>query len=277
MPMDKKLREKLSAARENHEYHAPYGGEYGYYDAVRKGDVILLRKKHLAVPIHEAKGLGTLSGNGVRNILYHVIISIALISRYCIEDGMEPEVAYSLSDLYIQRADGCKTKEEIADLHREMTLDFASRMRVIQKKQIYSRHVIVCMEYIYENLNEKITLRELAGLTRLHENYLSQLFKKETGKTVMQYVQEKKLEQAEYRLKHTEDSILEIANDLNFSSQSYFIQVFKRKNGRTPREYREHYFRKNLENDIGIFERWDEKPEGNHDKGMEIQKACRQS
>lgn len=255
MPMDKKLWEKLSAARELHDYHAPYGGEYGYYDAVRKGDVKLLRKTYIATPIYEAEGLGVLSANEVRNILYHVIISIAFISRYCIEDGMEPEVAYSLSDLYIQRADGCKTKEEIGDLHREMTLDFASRMRMLQKKQVYSKHVIICMEYIYENLNEKIALSDLAKRTRLHENYLSQLFKKETGKTVMQYIQEKKLEQAEHRLKHTEESVLEIANDLNFSSQSYFIQVFKRKNGRTPREYREHYFRKNLKNDIRLPEK----------------------
>lgn len=254
MPMDEKLREKLSEARQLHDYHAPYGGEYGYYDAVRKGDVKLLHKKYLAKPIYEAEGLGVLSPSEVRNILYHTIISIALVSRYCIEDGMEPEVAYSLSDLYIQRADGCKTKEEIGDLHREMTLDFASRMRMLQKKQVYSKHVVICMEYIYENLNEKISLSDLAGLTRLHENYLSQLFKKETGKTVVQYIHEKKLEQAEYRLKHTEESVLEIANDLNFSSQSYFIQVFKRKNGKTPREYREYYFRKNLKNDIRIEE-----------------------
>lgn len=250
MPMDKKLREKLSAAREMHTCHAPYGGEYGYYDAVRKGDVKLLSREYVSRPIYEAEGLGVLSPNEVRNTLYHVVIAIAMTSRYCIEGGMEPEMAYSLSDLYIQRADGCKTKEEIGDLHREMTLDFASRMRMLQKKQVYSRHVIVCMEYIYQNLNEKIALGDLAKLTRLHENYLSQLFKKETGKTIMQYIQEKKLEQAEYRLKHTEESVLEIANDLNFSSQSYFIQVFKRKNGRTPREYREYYFRKNLKNDI---------------------------
>lgn len=258
MPMDDKLQKKLDAAREQHTYHAPYGGEYGYYDAVRKGDVKLLRKLYTTKPIYEAEGLGELSSNAVRNILYHTVISIALVSRYCIEDGMEPEEAYSLSDLYIQRADGCKSKEEIGELHREMTLDFASRMRMLQKKQVYSKHVIVCMEYVYKNLNEKITLSDLAGLTRLHENYLSQLFKKETGKTIMQYIQEKKLEQAERRLKHTEESVLEIANDLNFSSQSYFIQVFKRKNGRTPREYREYYFRKNLRNDIRMPEKQDE-------------------
>lgn len=250
MAMEKQLREKLFAAREMQNYHAPYEREYGYYDAVQKGDIQTLREQFLFKPIYEKEGLGVLSENQVRNILYHVIISIAMVSRYCIEGGMDAETAYSLSDLYIQRADLCKSMEELGNLHREMTLDFASRMRKMQKEKVYSRHVVVCMEYIYEHLHEKISMKELARETKLHENYLSHLFKKEMGVTIVQYIQEKKLEQAEYMLKHTDTGICEIANDLNFSSQSYFIQVFKKKNGKTPKEFRNHYFRQNLKNDM---------------------------
>lgn len=255
MSMDKELREKLLRARETRDYHAPYGGEYEFYEAVQKGNIRLLWERHIHKPIYEAAGLGILSSNEVRNVRYHVIISIAMVSRYCIEGGMDAEAAYSLSDLYIQRADSCKTKEEIGDLHREMTLDFASRMRMMKKEKVYSKHVVICIEYIYEHLLEKIGITDLSNLTGLHENYLSQLFKRETGMTIMHYIRIRKLEQAEFRLKHTNDSVLEIANDLNFSSQSYFIQVFKRKNGLTPREYREGYFRQNLKNDMGRITR----------------------
>lgn len=252
MAMEKQLQQKLFADRELQNYHAPYGGEYHFYDTVRKGDIRKLREEWLDKPIYESEGMGQLSADPVRNIRYHVIISVALISRYCIEGGMDPETGYSLSDLYIQRADLCRTKEELGDLHREMTLDFASHMRKMQKESVYSRHVVICMEYIYEHLHEKISVGDLAERTGLHENYLSRLFKQETGMTILQYIQGKKLEQAEYMLKHTETGISEIANDLSFSSQSYFIQVFKKKNGKTPKEYRNCYFRRNLKNDLHV-------------------------
>lgn len=250
MTTDKELWERLFIAREMQNYHAPYNREYGFYDAVSKGNIKKLREAYLDVPIYEKKGLGILSENEVRNILYHVIVSIAMITRYCIEGGMEPETAYSLSDLYIQRADKSRSKQELSRIHREMALDFASRMHKLQKEKVCSKHIVVCIEYIFEHLYEKITIAELAKKAGLHENYLSALFRQEMGVTIHQYIQDKKLEQAEYMLKHTETSILEIANDLNFSSQSYFIQVFKKRYGKTPKEYRNHYFRKNLQNDI---------------------------
>lgn len=250
--MEKQLREKLFSDREQQISHAPYGEEFAFYELVQKGDVGSLREALAATPIYREEGLGKLSQNPVRNILFHVIISVAMISRYCIEGGMNTETAYSLSDLYIQRADLCRTKEELGDLHREMTLDFASRMRRLKKENIYSKHVVVCMEYIYEHLHEKISVKTLAGVTGLHENYLSRLFRQETGTTVQKYIQDKKLEQAEYLLKHTDADIAKIASDLSFSSQSYFIQVFKRKNGKTPKEYRNFYFRKNMKNDFRI-------------------------
>ena len=250
MVRDQELREKLFIAREMQSYHAPYEREYGFYNAVQLGDVKTIRQKYLATPIHEKDGLGTLSFSETRSILYHVIISIAMVIRYCIEGGMDAEVAYHLSDLYIQRADTCKTKPELSDLHREMAIDYTSRMRKMQKEKVYSKHIIVCMEHVNEHLHEKISVKDLASVTGLHENYLSHLFKQEMGITVLQYVQDKKLEQAEYMLKHTNESVSEIANQLSFSSQSYFIQVFKKKNGVTPKEYRNRYFRKNLKNDM---------------------------
>lgn len=250
MTMEKRLKEKLDSDRQSRITHAPYGAEFAFYEAAQKGDVKTLRENLTATPIYLEEGLGELSANPVRNILFHVIISVALIARYCIEGGMDAETAYSLSDLYIQRADLCRTKEELGALHREMALDFASRMKRLQKETIYSKHVVVCMEYISGHLYEKISVKALAKITGLHENYLSRLFRRETGTTLQSYIQNKKLEQAEYLLKYTDEDIAEIASSLSFSSQSYFIQVFKRKNEKTPREYRNCYFRKNLKNDF---------------------------
>ena len=72
----------------------------------------------------------------------------------------------------------------------------------------------------------------------LSRSYLSTKFKKETGMTLSQYIQEQKIEKAKSLLKTTDRSILEIATYLGFSSQGYFQNVFKKLTGMTPKEYR---------------------------------------
>ena len=53
----------------------------------------------------------------------------------------------------------------------------------------------------------------------------------------------KKIEEACWLLKYTDKSSIEIATDLSFSSHSYFISVFKKVTGKTPKEYRNVEFR----------------------------------
>ena len=72
----------------------------------------------------------------------------------------------------------------------------------------------------------------------LSPNYLSQLFKKELGLTVADYVLELRMEAAKNMLRFSSFPYDEIASILAFSSQSHFIQVFKRATGITPKAYR---------------------------------------
>lgn len=105
-----------------------------------------------------------------------------------------------------------------------------------------SKPVAVCIDYIYANIKERITIEKLAEYTGLSTSYLSRLFKKETGVSVSYYVREKKLEKAQHLLKYCDYSLIEIANYLSFSSQSHFIQLFKNFTGLTPKKYRDLYF-----------------------------------
>ena len=72
----------------------------------------------------------------------------------------------------------------------------------------------------------------------MSRRYLSTKFKKETGMTLSQYIQEQKIGKAKSLLKSTDRSILEIATYLGFSSQGYFQNVFKKLTGMTPKDYR---------------------------------------
>ena len=156
---------------------------------------------------------------------------------------MEMEEAYNLSDIYIRSVDKCRSEEEIRMLHRELVVDYAQRMQLIKKQNRYPKAITVCMDYIYDNLHTKLTLNELAEAAGLSVSYLSKLFRQEVGVTVMEYITQKRVQAAENMLKYSEFSCLAISDYLCFSSESHFIQVFRKYTGYTPKRYREAFFR----------------------------------
>ncbi len=243
---EKELSYKEFIMRENEAYHAPYSPEFEFYIAVKSGDVdkvAQLCKNEFS----DKAGLGKLSENPLQNLKYHFVVTIALVSRYCIEGGMEHETAYILSDLYIQKVDICTTTQQISQLHSAMSADYAERMKKIRKSQIFSKQIIRCVDYIYNNLHKRIFISDLAQYTGLNSSYLSKLFKKETGMTVTEYIQNKKIETAKNMLKYSKYLTSQIATILAFPNQSYFVEVFKKKVGMTPKKYQDMYFR-----EIGI-------------------------
>ena len=98
-----------------------------------------------------------------------------------------------------------------------------------------------CMDYIHYHLHEKITVSILAEHVHLNPTYLSELFVRETGTSLSQYITDKRMEAAENMLKYSEYSFNEIAQILAYRSQSHFTKVFKKHSGMTPGEYRNKY------------------------------------
>lgn len=70
---------------------------------------------------------------------------------------MRHDEAYTLSDIYIQKVDKMDSFDEILDWFETMQIDFATRMKSIQKETALSSHVKKCINYIYDHLHEKIT------------------------------------------------------------------------------------------------------------------------
>lgn len=118
-------------------------------------------------------------------------------------------------------------------------MDFAERMREIRKQSVISLHVRKCIDYIYEHLQQDLTVNALAAYCGLNPSYLSRLFFRETGIHVKQFVLNAKIDTAQNLLKYTDLSYLDIAISLGFSSQSLFIATFRKISGTTPKKYRE--------------------------------------
>ena len=240
MNIDKNLSHIEFLNREYSISHLPYDREMLFFQSVKQGNAA--EAYRLLKPFGSSE-MGNLSADPLRNLKYHLIITIAMLTRYCIEGGMEMEIAYNLSDIYIRNVDECQSEKEIHHLHLEVVDEFIQRMQQVQKQRLYSKPVTTCLEYIYDNLHNKISLEELAGVASLSPSYLSRLFHKETGVTISRYITHKRIQAAENMLKFSEYSFIDISNYLCFSSESHFIQTFKKQTGYTPKVYRELFFR----------------------------------
>lgn len=223
--------------------HRPLEEEYAFYHAVSSGDIDFVQENCKQNAFGSQNGMGVLSHNSLMNIRYHFVVTVAMVVRHCVEAGMELEQAYRLSDFYILKMDACTSIPAICKLHDSMVLDYTGKMLLLKKENVISKSVVLCMDYIYSHLNSRLTIEELADQANLSPSYLSRLFKKELGIPISSYINEKKIEKAQHLLKYSDYSLIDIANYLAFSSQSHFIQTFKKSVGLTPKKYRDKFYR----------------------------------
>lgn len=223
--------------------HRPLEEEYSFYQAVSDGDIDFVQNNCRENTFTNPDGMGILSTNALTNIKYHFVVTVAMVTRRCVEAGMELEQAFRLSDFYILKMDACTSIQAISKLHEQMVLDYTRKMLLVKKANIFSKPIVLCMDYIYSHINQRITVEELAEHAGLSPNYLSRLFKKELNISISDYICEMKIEKASHLLKYSDSSLVDIANYLAFSSQSHFIQTFKKLTGVTPKKYRDHYYR----------------------------------
>ena len=92
--------------------------------------------------------------------------------------------------------------------------------------------------YLYRNLTENITLKELSEHFYLTDTYLCDLFKQETGRTILGFLKEIRVHKAEKLLRTTDETITEIAAKCGYNDYSYFGRHFKSICGTTPDQYR---------------------------------------
>ncbi|MBO9609755.1 MAG: response regulator [Paenibacillaceae bacterium] len=92
--------------------------------------------------------------------------------------------------------------------------------------------------FIDERLGEPFDLAAVAAHVGLSPNYFGLLFRKTTGESFPQYVKRKRLDKAAYLLRHSPLKVYEVAAAVGFPNYRHFTEVFCRRFGRSPREFR---------------------------------------
>ena len=226
----------LFEAREEDLFHVPTEFEEAVCTAIERGSPELLVRR-LSSPVRGR--IGRMSTSELRQEKYSFICLATLVSRAAIRGGLDPETAFNLSDLYCQRADVLNDVDALHHLSYSMMEDYCRRVLQVRSKSGTSAVIQKCLEYISVHLHEPLGLEELSSVCGLCTRSLSQRFKKEVGMGVPEYIHREKLQEAKYLLKHTDYTLAQIAAYLNYPSQSYFTQIFRRYTEQTPQQYRE--------------------------------------
>ena len=101
------------------------------------------------------------------------------------------------------------------------------------------RKIFKARDILNENYKNPPTLRELAANVGTNECTLKKVFKQMFSMTVFDYLNDLRMNKAARLLSDTELTISDIATELGFSSQSHFCTAFRKRNGLTPKEFRE--------------------------------------
>ena len=103
----------------------------------------------------------------------------------------------------------------------------------------YSLPVRLACEYIEKNFQENINLNKISNYVSLSKNYFCNIFKKETGITIWDYLIRIRMEEAKRMLLETEQKTYEISEKVGYDDPSYFGRLFKKYTGFTPIEFRD--------------------------------------
>jgi transcriptional regulator GlxA family with amidase domain len=101
--------------------------------------------------------------------------------------------------------------------------------------------ILKAQHFIEDNIQEKITVDELATLTALGRRSLERRFKKATNNSIVEYIQRVKIEAAKRSFESSRKNITEVMYDVGYTDTKAFRDVFKKITGLTPIEYRNKY------------------------------------
>ncbi len=157
------------------------------------------------------------------------------------DSGNDKKISQARFIKYTDQLKSCKTYDKIISIVEDAAIDFARNSHDLNAytSDSYSPMTNKCIKRIIERLPDKVCLDELSKELHISSKYLSALFNRETGSSITDFMQDIRVNEAKRLLTSTDMTYLEISNFLNFSSQSYFNCIFKKKTDLTPKEYRE--------------------------------------
>ncbi len=176
--------------------------------------------------------------DSLRNMKNYCIVMNTLLRKAAEDGGVHPVYLDDLSTNYAIKIEQLRTMDSVKEIMEEM---FKSYCRLVRKHSTkkYSSPVQKAIMMINYDLSSNLTLSSLAKAQNISGGYLATIFKKETGKTVTEYIIDRRVEHAMRLLSTTRLQVQTVALHCGIMDVQYFSKIFKKKTGMTPKAYRE--------------------------------------
>lgn len=166
-----------------------------------------------------------------------VIELMSCLTRAAIEDNPLMEPLIERNHAWTERLVRAKSFEDLSHVLMDALDDFIDGIYLHGMNRSSTR-VHRALDFISREFMNKITVEKVAAEVGLSPGRLSHLVKEFTGRTVVQNIHQVRVRQAQQLLERTSRSCADIAYEVGFGDQSYFIKHFKRVAGTTPARYR---------------------------------------
>lgn len=223
-----------STAFNMHLMEQRYSYENELMNAVSQG---LTHKAELLLTNFSEISFEKRAADPLRNIKNYFIIMNTLLRKAAENGGVHPIYIDSISSSYAKRIEELSSTDGTGKFMVEI---FRAYSNLVKNHSIskFSPAVQKTIVTVDSDLTADLSLNALSTLNNVSAGYLSTLFKNETGQTLTEFVNRRRVKMAKKLLKTTNLQVQTIAQHCGILDVQYFTKLFKKYEGKTPKEYR---------------------------------------
>ena len=191
---------------------------------------------HILAPV----SMKARSSDPIRNTKNYCIIANTLMRKAAEQGGVHPVYLDATSSDFAIRIEQISSLDAGQKLFGEMLQSYCRLVRNLNR-QHFSPPVERAIALIEANISQNLSLSSLAEALCISDGYLSTIFRKETGKTLTEFVSQMRMEHAAHLLQSSSLQVQTVAQYCGIMDVNYFSKLFKRFHGVPPREYRKNH------------------------------------
>lgn len=228
----------FSDSKDIHEMEERYRFENELITAVSKGNTQKAEQMLVNIP---SLAFESRIADELRSIKNYCIITNTLFRKAAESGGVHPLYLDGVSSSFAKKIEDISSVSAAKLCMLEILRTYC---RLVRKHSLKSYSPIVkkTILIIENDLTADLSLKTISQKNNVSSGYFSGIFKKETGQTLTEYVNQKRIEHAKRLLKTTNLQIQTIAQHCGILDLHYFCRIFKAHVGNTPSEYRNSFY-----------------------------------